>query len=181
MNDTAPRPSELPHLAEIFEKLRRGHHICAFDGELYRALDHHQAAFAELFAGLGFQLIVHHRGFFYFHAQGKPSDSAARMALFVMILVEDLSNRGQDVEQTLLGEPFDINELPHLASERHTRIMNEAGVHDIDDLGRVVAQLERFGFARRSGPSVFSFRPPACRFLDLCLEVLDDDDEEAEK
>jgi len=179
MTDTAPRSHELPLLAEIFEKLRRGHHLCAFDGALFRALVDHQHAFTTLFAGLGFDLIAHRRDFFYFHAKGKPSDSASRMALFVMILVEDLSNRGQDVEQTLLSEPFDVIELPHLSSERHTRIMNEAGVHDSDDIERVVALLERFGFARRTGRSVFSFRPPVCRFLDLCLEVLDDEEAQA--
>lgn len=179
MSNATQPAHQLPHLAEVFELLRRGRHICAFDGDPYRALVEHQDGFTQLFEALGFDLVAHHRDFFYFHTTAKPSDSAARMSLFVLILVEDMSNRGLEVEQTLLHEPFDLDDLPHLSSDRHTRIMNEAGVNDRDDLERVVAQLERFGFAHRSGRGIFTFRPPACRFLDLCLDVLNDEEDES--
>jgi len=176
MNNTMPQAHELPHLAQVFELLRRGRHICAFDGAPYSVLVEHQEAFTSLFAALGFDLKAHHRDFFYFHTKAKPSESATRMALFVLILVEDQSNRGYDVEQSLLNEPFVLDDLPHLASDRHTRIMNEAGVHNQDDLERVIDKLDRFGFAHRSGRGVFTFRPPVCRFLDLCLDVLNEEE-----
>ena len=172
----SPAAHELPHLAQVFELLRRGHHICSFDGAPYRALTEHQDQFTTLFQALGFELVAHHRDFFYFRTQGKPSDTASRMALFVLILVEDLSNRGKDIEQTLLNEPFTLGELPHLESERHQRIMNESGVNGPEDLEKVVGLLDRFGFAHRQGPNVFTFRPPVCRFLDLCLDVLGDEE-----
>lgn len=179
MTDPALQTHELPHLAEVFELLRRGRHICVFDGDPYHALVDHQPAFAGLFAALGFELVAHRRDFFYFRTQTKPSDSATRMALFVLIMVEDCSNRGHDIEQTLLNEPLSIDELPHLESDRHIRIMNEAGLYDRDDLERVVALLDRFGFAHRKGRDQFIFRPPVCRFLDLCLDVLHADEEKS--
>lgn len=179
MLEPARRDQDLPHLAEVFELLRRGRHVCAFDGAPHRALTAHEEAFKALFDALGFDLQAHPRGFFYFRTQGKPSDGAARMTLFVFVLVEWLSDRGLDIEQTLMNESFDLDELPHLAGDRHLRIMQEAGVRDCDDLERVVAQLERFGFVNRSGRAVFNFRPPAYRFLDLCLDVLADEEAQA--
>jgi hypothetical protein len=173
----------LPHLAEVFDLLRRGRHVCAFDGAPYRALAAHEEEFTSLFAALGFQLQAHPRGFYHFRtSQARPSEAASRMALFVFVLVEWLAGRGREIEPSLMNDPFDLDDLPHLASERHARIMREAGVADADDLDRVVAQLERFGFAARSGRS-FRFRPPAYRFLDLALEVLaaDEDDEDVER
>jgi len=174
-----PALADLPNLAEIFENLRRGRHICAYDGELYRDLSHNQDRFTALFAALGFELVGHRRDFYYFRTRQKPSEAASRMTLFVFILVEWLSSRGQGIEQALLGETFVITELPHFDNERHKRIMNEAGLESSEDLERVVNQLERFGYATRTGGAGFRFRPPVCRFLDICLEVLAEEEEQA--
>jgi len=164
----------LPNLAEIFEQLRRGRHLCAFDGDLFRTLVAHEDRFTELFSNLGFELVAHHRGFYYFRTRQKPSDAATRMTLFVFILIEWLSNRSQGIEESLLSENFTIAELPHFAGERHTRIMNEAGIENVEDLERILVQLERFGFATRTMGVGFRFRPPICRFLDICLDVLNE-------
>ncbi len=173
MSDTTINLASLPHLAAVFEQLRRGRHICVFDAELYRALSQNEDKFVALFTALGFELVFHRRDFYYFRSRQKLSESATRMALFVFILVEWLSNRGQDVEESLLNDTFLVDDLPHFTNERHKRIMNEAGVETNEDLDRVVAQLERFGYASRPpAGTTFQFRPPVCRFLDICLDVL---------
>jgi hypothetical protein len=173
MSDTIINLANLPHLAEIFEQLRRGRHLCVFDAELYRELSEHDVQFVTIFSALGFELKFHHRDFYYFHSRQKPSEAATRMTLFVFILVEWLSNRGQDVEESLLCDIFSIDDLPHFINERHKRIMNEAGVESNEDLDRVISQLDRFGYVVRThAGTTFRFRPPVCRFLDICLDVL---------
>ncbi len=171
--DAIADSAQLPHLAEVFEKLRRGRHLCAQDGAPYRALATHEDRFTALFASLGFELVCHRRGFYHFRSQQKPSDAATRMTLFVFVLVEWLSNRGQGIEEALLAETFTLDQLPHLQGERHARILAEAGLASVDDLDRVVVLLERYGFATRTAAGAFRFRAPVCRFLDLCLDVLD--------
>jgi hypothetical protein len=49
--------------------------------------------------------------------------------------------------------------------------MREAGMAEPDDIERLIQTMERFGFAERHTDGSFTFRPPAYRFLDLCLET----------
>jgi hypothetical protein len=69
-------------------------------------------------------------------------------------------------------DPFDLEELPHLQSDRYQAYMAEAGVRSVDDLTNAVRAMERFGFARRMGESSFEFQSPIYRFLDLCMEMV---------
>ena len=85
MSETGPY--DLPYLDEIFDQLRRGRHLCAADGKLYRALRENLEAFQELFHHLGFRLKVHQRDFFYFRGKDSLSPQASRMAVFVFILI----------------------------------------------------------------------------------------------
>jgi hypothetical protein len=167
-------PFDLPRLREVFDALRRGGHLCPEDGELYWALRDHRDAYAALFERLGFRLEAHPRDFFYFRGEGNLSDAGARMALFVFVLVEALADQGAAVEEALLTRTFGVAELPHLGSERYRAYLREAGIEGEEGLEGVVRNLERFGFARRLGEGRFQFRPPAYRFLDLCLQVLAD-------
>lgn len=167
-------PFDLPRLEEVFDALRRGRHLCPEDGDLYWALRDHHAAYADLFGRLGFRLEAHPRDFFYFRGEGGLSDVGARMALFLFVLVEALADQGAPVEEALLTRTFAVPELPHLGSERYRAYLREAGVEGEEGLEGVVRNLERFGFARRLGEGGFRFRPPAYRFLDLCLAALAD-------
>jgi len=170
-----PSPFALPRLKEVFEALRRGRHLCAEDGDLYWALRDHQAAFRDLFAHLGFRLEVHPREFFYFAGEGSLSEAAARMALFVFILIEALADQGAAVEESLMTRSFSLPELPHTAGERYRAYLVEAGVEGEEGLEGIVRNLERFGFVRRAGREQFRFRAPAYRFFDLCHQVLADE------
>lgn len=162
---------DVPDLAAVFEALRRGRHICMTDGALYAALKAHAATFTELFAQLGFDLVHHPRDFFYFVDKGNFTEISARMAVFMFILIEDLADRGDAVEETLMSRHFRYAELPHLAGDRYRRLMREAGVAEPGELEQLVQTMERFGFVHRRDDDSFTFRPPAYRFLDLCLEL----------
>ena len=172
---TEVSPFDLPHLDEIFDALRRGHHLCAADGKLYRALRENQDAYQNLFHHLGFRLQVHQRDFFYFRGKDSLSPQASRMAVFVFILIEWISDQGEPVVDTLMTRTFTIADLPHLKSARYRAYLKEAGVDGEDDLRRVVRRLEYFGFALRQTEESFTFRTPAYRFFDVCIEILNMD------
>lgn len=173
---TEPNPYALPHLAEIFDALRRGHHLCAADGELYRALRENLDAYKNLFHHLGFRLQVHQRDFFYFRGKDSLSPQASRMAVFVFILIESLSDQGEPVVDTLMTRTFAISDLPHLKSARYRVYLKEAGATSEDDLRAITRQLERLGFVQRHTEDTFNFRTPAYRFFDVCIEILNRDE-----
>ena len=166
-----PHVSELPRLKEIFDALRSGWHVSAEDGALYKALKDNQQALAELFEALGFSLAHHPHQFFYFRGEADNSNRSTRMAVFVLVLVDWLSDRGLDVEATLFDQEFAYQQLPHLEQARYRSYMKQVSVLERDDLADLVQQMERFGFAERLGQERFRFRAPAARFLDLCLEA----------
>ncbi len=169
MNDQSP--FALPYLKEIFEKLRRGRHICAEDGNLFYALRDNIGAFTELFHHLGFRLESHSRGFYYFQGEGSLTDTSNRMAVFVFIIMEYLAGEGEAVEEGMMTKTFVIDDLPHLKSDRYRTYMNEVGIVDEDELITVINNIEYYGFITRKA-NAFHFRVPAYRFLDICMQLL---------
>ncbi len=169
-------PFDIQGLSDVFEALRRGRHICAEDGDLYWTLKENFPVLERLFSALGFSLERHPRDFFYFHGSGSLSDRSERMAVFMFILVEWLSDRGEPVEESIITRRFNISQLPHFKIERYTRYMSEAGISGGNGLTDVIRNFERFGFARRDSEDSFSFRPPVFRFVDLCHSILEDDE-----
>lgn len=165
-------PFALPRLKEVFEILRRGRHICPEDGDLYWAVHDNLDSFQDLFSHLGFHLKAHHRDFFYFHGQGSLSDTGARMAVFMFILLEVMGDQGKSVEEELMTATFSLSDMPHLSGNRYRSYMKEAGIDGEEGLELVIRNMERFGFLQRLREGSFRFRIPVYRFLDLCHEVL---------
>jgi len=160
------------HLPELFDRLRSGRHLCADDGPLYLALRADYATHRTLFAALGFDLVEHDRGFYYFQSEEDLGKEAAQLVVFFFVLVEAWGDAGKDLEAITFdpaGHP--VSDLPHMTRESWRRCMAEANVTTDDDLWNVVRKLERYGFAERLDDQRFRFRAPAWRFFDLCLEV----------
>jgi len=168
----------LPQMAEVFDALRKGRHICAEDGALYFALRDNRAAYEQLFTDLGFDFQEHARSFFYFRGTAPLSERAERMAVFMFILIEALATQGETVEESLMTRRFNPDELTHFQTERYRTYMREVGVNASSDLTDLLKAMERLGFVELAPNGTFRFRPPACRFLDLCLEMLPEDVEE---
>ncbi|BDD85982.1 condensin complex protein MksE [Desulfofustis limnaeus] len=175
---TDPSPFALPHLGEIFDALRRGRHICAADGKLYWALRDNLEAYLDLFQHLGFRLQVHPRDFYYFRGKDSLSPLASKMAVFVFILIESLSDQGEAVVEALMTKTFSISELVHLKHARYRAYLKEASVTSEEELLAIIRQLERFGFAQRHTEDSFSFRTPAYRFFDVCIDILNREDDQ---
>lgn len=172
-------PATLPHLREIFDLLRRGRHLAEADADYYWALKDNFEKYAAFFDQLGFTLTAHGRGFYYFHERVTFSDRSRRMAIFMFILIEHLADRGAAIEEVLLSGVFRLDELPHFASDRYRSYMKEAGIADAADLQNVLRGMELLGFLRREEEGSIRFLRPVYRFLDLCLEVLNDGEPDA--
>jgi len=173
----AARPkaaSALPHLREVFDLLRRGRHICEADTEYYWELKDNFEKYAAFFDQLGFSLVAHGRGFYHFHEVVTFSERSRRMAVFMFILVEHLADRGEGVEEILLSRLFRVDELPHFHSDRYRGYMKEADVTGEADLTNVLRGMELLGFLKREDEGSFRFQRPIYRFLDLCLEILNE-------
>ena len=162
---------ELPHMAAVFEALRRGKHVSLKDGDVYHALKKHTFDYEQLFARLGFTLVHHTRDFFYFLDRSNFTDLSAKIAVFMFILVEHLADQGDTVEDTVMTRRFAYAELPHLHGERYPAYMREAGVTTPEELAAIVQRMERFGFTRRMDADTFCFDTPIYRFLDLCMDM----------
>jgi len=163
-------PFMLPNLKEIFQQLRTGRHISTEDGAIYQDIVKNEDAFTELFSNLGFDMERHARSFFYFRGDEKVGDGAALMALFMFILVDHLAGNGMPIEQTIMGEEFQLDELPHLGAERYLTLMKDGNISDAESLGKLLKRMERLGFITFKEP-IIRFRTPAYRFLDLCLQI----------
>jgi len=160
------------HLPELFDRLRSGRHLCADDGPLYLALRVDYATYRTLFAALGFDLVEHDRGFYYFQSSEELGKEATQIAVFFFVLVEAWGDAGKDLEATTFDPAgHAVAELPHMTRESWRCCMAEANVSTEEELSNVVRKLERYGFTERLDDDRFRFRSPAWRFFDLCREV----------
>jgi hypothetical protein len=165
-------------MAEVFDALRKGRHVCPEDGAIYLAIRDHRDAYETLFENLGFNFREHPRDFFYFCGDAQLSESAERMAVFMFVLIEALATQGHPVEETLMTRRFDPRELPHHQAERSRQYMKEVGVPTPEDLPALLKNMERLGFTDVAPDGTFRFRVPACRFLELCTDFIAAEKEE---
>src|SRR5690349_5114902 len=100
--------TELPHLKEIFDRLKRGYHLSPEDEPFFSALVANPEAYAQYFAPLGLNLVRHERDFFYFEPDATESvpGSLGRIAVFSLILVDHAANQGRPIEEFILGQNF---------------------------------------------------------------------------
>ena len=170
---------QLERLPEIFDRLRLGGHICPEDGAIYYQLRSDFESYRAAFETLGFELAAHERGFYYFVASGELGKEASQMAVFFFVLVDALGNEGQNVREAVFEGEHTIDDLPHFRLESHRQCLSEVDIHDRDDLETIVKRLARYGFAELRTADRFRFRPPAWRFVDLCYEAADAQEEGA--
>ncbi len=165
--------NELPYLREIFEQLTRGAHLGPDDEPWFSALSGAYERYAEYYRPLGFELVRHKREFFYFDPKEpeKIHDTLPRIAVFAYIMVDHAANRGQPIEEYLLGGNFLASNLPHFTLERYAAMLRQVDVHEASELKRVLDHMERLGWLKWTGPDEFRFLRPFHRVFDKCLEL----------
>lgn len=171
--------SELTHLAQLFDRLRMGRHICIEDGALYLALRGGFEAYRTVFEALGFELIQHVQGFYFFLSEEELGKNASRMAVFFWVLIEAWGDQGHDLERKVFDRAgHSLVDLPHFKRESWRQCMADVGVSTTDELTLVVRRLEQYGFAKRLTGERLRFMKPAWRFLELSIDVIAESDQE---
>lgn len=163
----------LLHLREIFDRLRRGHHLSPEDEPFFSAVAHRYDEYAQWFAQLGIHLVRHSRDFFYFEPDSTEAerDTLSRIAVFSFILIDHAANQGRPIEEFLFNQHFIVSKLPHFSLDRYAALLRQVDVDSPAGLRQIVRNLERFGFATLSSEDEFRFLRPFHRILEKCLEV----------
>jgi hypothetical protein len=165
--------NDLPHLGEIFERLKRGSHLGPDDEPLYAALSADPDAYVGYFAPLGLQLVRHEREFFYFEPENPENvpDTMPRIAVFSYIFVDHAANQGRPIEEFMFGQNFLLTALPHFTLDRYTALLRQVDVHDVKGLETVLRHMERIGWVKWLGPDEFRFLRPFHRVFSKCIEL----------
>lgn len=165
--------SALPHLQEIFDRLRRGCHLSPEDEPAFSAVAANHEAYAEYFAPLGLTLVRHPREFFYFEPEAAESvpDTLPRIAVFSFVLIDHAANAGRPIEEFLLNQHFFISRLPHFSLDRYAALLRQVEVEDAAGLRQILKNMERLGWVKFHGEEEFRFLRPFHRVFDKCLEL----------
>jgi chromosome condensin MukBEF MukE localization factor len=168
-------------LAVVFRSLRNGEHICRDDLAEYHDLERNEELYRALFLGLGYELVHHGQGFYYF--KGDNSLSSLRLqaiSLFVLILFQDLEDKKFQEsdgawERRLLTRTFAVSELPHFQTPQRRSLMFRIGVTPDTLHEKVLRPLIRYGMVEMVGTDQFRFRSPVYRFVDVCMQFAEAD------
>jgi chromosome condensin MukBEF MukE localization factor len=165
--------NELPHLANIFDRLKRGYHLGPDDEPEFSALCERFDDYARYFAALGLALVRHEREFFYFEPDNPESvpDTLPRIAVFSYIIVDHAANQGRPIEEFIFGQDFLVTALPHFTLDRYAALLRQVDVFDTDHMKTLLNQMERIGWVKRLGEDEFRFRRPFHRVFSKCLEI----------
>ncbi len=165
--------SELPHLQELFDRLKRGYHLSSEDEPMFSAVAANHEAYAAYFAPLGLKLVRHPREFFYFDPEAAESvpETLPRIAVFSFILVDHAANAGRPIEDYLLNQHFLISKLPHFSLDRYAALLRQVEVEDSAGLRTVLKHMERLGWVKFVGEEEFRFLRPFHRVFDKCLDL----------
>lgn len=165
--------NELPHLQEVFDRLRRGWHLSPDDEPAFSAVAMEPDAYAKYFAPLGIKLVQHPRDFFYFEPESPENipDALPRIAVFSFILIDHAANQGRAIEDFLLGQHFLVSKLPHFTLDRYAAMLRQVEIEDAAGLRQVIKNMERYGWAKFVGDEEFRILRPFHRVFDKCLEL----------
>ena len=165
--------NSLPHLAQIFDRLRRGYHLGPDDEPEFSALKKRFDDYAAQFEALGLTLVRHEREFFYFEPDNAESvpDTLPRIAVFSYILIDHAANQGRPIEEFIFGQNFLLTTLPHFTLDRYSALLRQVDVHEVKDLENLLQHMERIGWVKWLGEEEFRFLRPFHRVFSKCLEL----------
>lgn len=163
----------LPEKLDLaFQPLSQGRHITIEDGEVWQLLNKATSEYRAVFSALGFELVSDSRGFFYFHGSSRGlSDGTEKLALFTYVLVDWLADNGKNVIESLFGDEYVADSLPHLTNDRYKGYMAQVSVSDQKELNAVIKKMNNLGFAKITvqEPMTFRLLAPIWRMLETCL------------
>ncbi len=161
----------------MFRLLRSGKHICREDINEYRDLERNEDQYRVLFDGLGYHLVHHGQGFYYFTGSNTLSTQRLQaITLFVLILFQDLDDRkfqdsDRSWERKLVSREFRVSELPHFQTSNRRSLLYNVGVTPELLQEKVLRPMAKLGMLTVSGSDSFRFRSPIYRFVELCMQL----------
>lgn len=163
----------LAHVGEIFDRLRRGHHLSLEDEPLFSAVAANYEEYATFFAAIKLTLVRHPRDFFYFAPEpgDKVPDGLPRIAVFSYILIDHAANIGRNLEEYIFTQHFLVSQLPHFSLDRYCVLLKQVDIRDIQGLRPTLRQMHRMGWLKFLDGEEFRFLRPFHRMLDKCLEL----------
>lgn len=166
--------NELPHLANVFDRLKRGYHIGPDDEPEFSNLCARFEDYAAYFAALGLTLVRHEREFFYFTPDNPETvpDTLPRIAVFSYIMIDYAANQGRPIEEFVFSQNFLMAALPHFSLDRYAALMRLVDVLDLADLQNLLKHMERIGWVKWLGEDEFRFLRPFHRVFSRCLEIV---------
>src|SRR5437588_12999716 len=126
--------NELPHLAKIFDRLKRGSHLGPDDEPEFSMLSSPRFDdYVTYFGAIGLKLVRHEREFFYFEPDNPETvpDTLPRIAVFSYIMIDSAANQGRPIEEFIFGQNFLVTALPHFTLDRYTALLRQVDVHDL--------------------------------------------------
>ena len=165
--------TELPHLGDIFDRLKRGAHLGPEDEPFYSDLVARYDDYAAYFAPLGLRLIRHPREFFYFDPENSETvpDTLPRIAIFSYIMVDFAANQGQPIEEYIFSRNFLISSLPHFAFDRYAALLRQVEIHDTRGLESILQQMKRIGWVHFISLDEFRFLRHFHRVFARCIDI----------
>ncbi len=154
--------------------LSSGYHLSKDDFDLYHDLQNHETEYESLFEALGYKLKSDHRGFYYFlppGAQPALNKTTRKMALIIFLMVEHLADDGRDPLSEVRDGEYELGKLAASLWEKDPDLLREGGLSSEEEVTNCLSKsFTKLGFAHAEG-TMFRFRTPVVRFLDLCMEL----------
>lgn len=165
--------NKLPHLAKIFDRLKRGCHLGPDDEPEFSMLSSQFDEYADYFTAIGLSLVRHEREFFYFEPDN-PDDvpiTMPRIAVFSYIIIDHAANQGRPLEEFIFSQNFLVTALPHFTLDRYTAMLRQVELNNVGDLRTLLNRMEQIGWAKWLGEDEFRFLRPFHRVFSKCLEI----------
>jgi chromosome condensin MukBEF MukE localization factor len=165
--------NELPYLASIYDRLKRGYHLGPEDEPEFTALCQRFQDYADFFGEIGLKLVRHEREFFYFDPDNPETvpDTLPRIAVFGYIMIDHAANQGRSIEEFVFGQNFLLTALPHFALDRYTALLRQVDVNELSDVRTLLKHMERIGWVKWVSEDEFRFARPFHRVFSKCLEI----------
>lgn len=162
-----PALKRLEHLEPVFAVLIRGRHVNRLHDPWWTELEREQATYTELFALLGYHLLLDPRGFACFHTEEpalNTGNKTRNLALFMLALFESKADEGMDLTR-FHDWVIDHSLLDDLL-QGHESMLEAEGQASRDALAATLASAVTYGFAVPDGSGRWRLLPATWRYLD---------------
>lgn len=169
--------TQLPNGRLIYTRLREGTHLSADSPDqfaLFKELETHRESYTHLFALLGYELVYHPDGFFYFvypdSVTGQSLSTSRKVALLIYTLIDFLQDNNYDPAATITSETIELRMIDD--TRRHySDLYEQADLGTLNAITNLLDWMARRGFCQVVSDDHIRFLKPISRFLEAAEQV----------